>query len=59
LPIKVGMRDALTGEESAALLDSTNALHRVLPAETDSDLPLLGRIDWYADVQFTSNEVGG
>jgi hypothetical protein len=31
----------------------------VLPAETDSELPLLSRIDWYADVQFTSNEVAG
>jgi len=59
MPIKVVMRDALTGIESEPLLDPTNALHRVLPEAADSEFPLLGRIDWYANVDFTSDEVSG
>ncbi len=54
MPIQAVMRDALTGKESEPLLDPTNALHRVLPAETDSEFPLLSRTDQYGNVEFTS-----
>jgi hypothetical protein len=59
MPIHVFMRDALTGEESEPLLDPTYALHRVLPDKIDSEFPLLSRIDWYDEVEFTSSEVSG
>lgn len=59
MPIKARMADTLTGQESAPLLDPTNALHRVLPEEPDPALPLISRIDWYDTVEFTPGDIPG